>query len=66
MQGMEFLAQDLAGSEHRFGHPLEHRLAGRQFPDASHEPAPAHWADLEFEATQNAADAELDVQELAL
>jgi hypothetical protein len=42
------------------------RLAGRQFPDASHEPALAHRADLEAEAAQDAADAELEVQELAL
>ena len=46
--------------------PLQHRLAGDQLADPRREPALAHLADLQPEAAQNAPDAQLDVQQLAL
>ena len=66
VQGVVLGPQRLARPQHRLDHPLQHRLARDQLADPGREPALAHLADLQPEAAQDAADAQLDVQQLAL
>ena len=66
VQGVVLGPQRLARPQHRLDHPLQHRLAGDQLADPGREPALADLADLQPEAAQDAADAQLDVQQLAL
>jgi hypothetical protein len=66
VQDLVLGAQRLAGAQHRLRHPLQRRLARDQLADPGGEPALADLAELEPEAAQDAADAELDVRQLAL
>jgi hypothetical protein len=66
VQRVELGVQRLPRAQHRLDHPLEHRLAGDQLPDPRREAALADGADLEAEVAQQAADAELDIKQLAL
>ena len=52
--------------EHGFGNALEHRLAGDQLVDAGFKLFARDVTDLEAEATQNSADAQLNVLQLVL
>src|SRR3954466_7847373 len=66
MQPVELDAQRVARPQHRLDHTLQHRLPGDELADPCREPDLARGADLEAEAAEEAPDALLDVQQLAL
>jgi hypothetical protein len=59
-------AQSLAGEEHGGDDAVQHGVPGHQLSDARRKPASAHLTYLQTEPPQNAADAELDIQQLGL
>src|SRR5512132_1699652 len=64
MQLSVFDPQRLACPQHRLNDPIQHGLPGHQLPNTRHKPGFAHLPHLQPEPAQDAANAELNIQQL--
>lgn len=62
MQHLELRAQGIAGSEHRPGNLLQHRLAVDEFVHVGFKSRPGHNSELAHEVPHYAADAQLQIK----
>src|SRR5262249_46482921 len=61
VQLIELLEQRCPGCQHRLGDLLKHRVAGNELTDACFEGLIGYLANLQTEASENTAEAALDV-----